>query len=97
MTMSHVAPIRVSEAKMPGGVLMLTASRTWIAIAIIAAAHDVIKHDDQLTDMMRWLTKKHPVIMRLALYSMAAHLSSDLPRYLDPISGLGWIASHARA
>jgi hypothetical protein len=75
----------------------MTARHTWLIILATAAVHDLIAHDDQLTDTARAWTRQHPVIMRVALAVMALHLSGDCPRYLDPISGLGWIASHARA
>ena len=75
---------------------MLNARHTWLLIGTIAALHDYIAHNDQLTDTARASTRKHPVIMRVALVVMALHLSGDLPRYLDPISGLGWMVSRVR-
>ena len=75
----------------------MTARHTWLLIGAIAGAWDYLKHDDQLTDVMRGWTVTHPVAMRVGLLTLGLHLAGDLPRYLDPISGLGWIASHARA
>ena len=74
----------------------MTARHTWLLIGSIAALHDLAKRDDQLTDTARAWTRKHPVIMRAWLVVLAMHLSDDLPRYLDPISGLGWMVSRVR-
>jgi hypothetical protein len=76
---------------------MLTARRTWCAIVCIAAIHDYLMREDQLTDHSRILVARFPIVGRLALYTMAAHLAHDLPRRLDWVSGLGWIVSRVRA
>lgn len=75
---------------------MVTARHAWLGILAIAGAWDYFKRGDQLTDEMRRWTRMHPVVMRLALYTMAAHLAHDLPRQLDWVSGLGWVASRLR-
>lgn len=74
---------------------MLTARHGIIAtVAVIAACDYVTRNtDQQISDGLRRMTARHPIAMRVGALMLAAHCVGDLPKFLDPLSGLGWIVS----
>ena len=77
---------------------MQAGDKAWLAMLGNVCAWEVVAPEDELfTDAFTRFRIKHPGIALAVTVAFVAHMWQLTPRYLDPISGLGWIASHARA
>jgi hypothetical protein len=69
---------------------MRPADRAWLALAVGVVAWDVAcPSGEMLSEASARYAKSHPVLAYAVIGSVAAHLTARIPKWVDPIHGLG--------
>lgn len=71
---------------------MRSSDRAWITLGVGVLAWDMVCADgEMLSEASARYAKAHPVIAYAVIGSVAAHLTSAIPKQLDPIHGIGTV------
>lgn len=69
---------------------MRPADWAWTALATGVVIWDVVCEDDEmLSEASARYAKRHPVLAYVVIGSVAAHLVNRIPKWADPIHGIG--------
>lgn len=78
---------------------MRGAERGWLAIAGVAAIHNIIqagRGKELLSEAARRWRRRHPILVPVLSLGLWAHLMGWLPRWMDPLYMLGVVAESLR-
>jgi hypothetical protein len=76
---------------------MRPADRAWLTLAAGVLIWDVAcPNDEMLSEASRRYAKSHPVAAYGVIASVALHLTSLLPKWVDPIHAIGVVLRKAK-
>lgn len=71
---------------------MRPSDRAWIALTTGVVVWDVVcEPGEMLSEASSRYAKAHPVLAYGVIAAVAAHLSGSIPRWADPIHGIGFV------
>jgi hypothetical protein len=69
---------------------MRPSDRAWIALAVSVVAWDMAcEPGEMLSEASARYAKSHPIVAYAVIGSVAAHLTARIPKWVDPIHGIG--------